>query len=98
MSQASDNQAPLSVIIPTRNAQESLPAALRALKEGALPGLIREVLVADGGSGDSAHEKLELNVPQTVYAKSAAGQLYRLQIEAAEADRVSLNTRVFVGP
>jgi rSAM/selenodomain-associated transferase 2 len=53
MSLPNDQNAPLSVIIPTRNAQESLPGALTALADGALPGLIREVIVVDGGSGDA---------------------------------------------
>jgi rSAM/selenodomain-associated transferase 2 len=53
MSLPNDQNAPLSVIIPTRNAQESLPATLTALADGALPGLIREVIVVDGGSGDA---------------------------------------------
>ena len=43
--------APLSVIIPALDAAASLPATLAALTEGR--ALIREVIVADGGSRDA---------------------------------------------
>jgi rSAM/selenodomain-associated transferase 2 len=43
---------PLSVIIPTLDAAAALPATWTALAEGAEQGLIREILVADGGSRD----------------------------------------------
>lgn len=42
----------ISVIIPTLNAGERLRAALAALVPGAIEGLIREVIVSDGGSSD----------------------------------------------
>ncbi|MEM8921571.1 MAG: glycosyltransferase, partial [Pseudomonadota bacterium] len=45
-------RAPLSIIIPTLNAQSYLPACLEALTPGLSTGLIREVLVCDGGSQD----------------------------------------------
>lgn len=46
-------RAALSVILPTLNAAEALPACLSALIEGLEAGLIREVIVTDGGSGDA---------------------------------------------
>ncbi len=45
--------APFSIIIPTLNAGESLPACLDSLLPGLDRGLIREVIVSDGGSGDA---------------------------------------------
>ena len=45
--------APISVIIPTLNAAEALPRCLEALIEGLGEGIIREVIVSDGGSGDA---------------------------------------------
>lgn len=47
--------APLSVIIPTLNAQHVLPDCLSALMEGLEAGLITELVVADGGSQDDTH-------------------------------------------
>lgn len=43
----------LSVVIPTLNSAATLPATLAPLVEGALRGLVREVVVADGGSTDA---------------------------------------------
>lgn len=45
--------APLSVIIPTLNAEAELPLCLESLMPGLEAGLIREVIVADGGSEDA---------------------------------------------
>ena len=42
----------LSVVIPTLNAAAHLPRALGALMEGLHAGLIKEVIVVDGGSDD----------------------------------------------
>lgn len=43
----------LSVIIPTLNAAATLPACLEALVPGAVDGLIKELIVSDGGSTDA---------------------------------------------
>ncbi len=42
----------ISVVIPTLNAETGLAASLSALVEAAVQGLVREVIVADGGSTD----------------------------------------------
>lgn len=42
----------ISVIIPTLNAQLTLPRCFDALIGATVRGLVREVIVADGGSGD----------------------------------------------
>lgn len=42
----------ISVIIPTLNAQDSLPGTLTALVPAAVEGLVREVIIVDGGSTD----------------------------------------------
>lgn len=43
----------ISVIIPTLNARAELPKCLAALVPAALEGVIREVIIADGGSTDA---------------------------------------------
>ena len=43
----------ISVIIPTLNAEAGLPACFDCLAKGAIDGVIREVIIADGGSGDA---------------------------------------------
>ena len=44
--------APLSVIVPTLDAAGTIGPALASLSEGLTDGLIRELILADGGSGD----------------------------------------------
>jgi glycosyltransferase involved in cell wall biosynthesis len=43
----------ISVVIPTLNASATLPAALESLIPAAVHGLVREVIVVDGGSSDA---------------------------------------------
>lgn len=70
--------AEISVIIPTLNAAGTLPKCLEALIEGLSAGLIRELIVTDGGSTDET-----LNIAESagaLIAKGAAsrgGQLQR---------------------
>ncbi|MFC4671712.1 glycosyltransferase [Seohaeicola nanhaiensis] len=45
--------AQISVIVPTLDAEAVLPGCLMALMEGLGAGLIRELIVTDGGSGDA---------------------------------------------
>jgi len=49
-------RAPVSVIIPTLNAENHLPTLLASLFEGLDAGLIREVIVSDSGSADATCE------------------------------------------
>jgi len=49
----------LSVVIPTLDAVTSLPATLAALEAARADGLLREVLVVDGGSADATIEIAE---------------------------------------
>lgn len=45
--------ADISIIIPTLDAEDQLPGCLAALMEGLSAGLIRELIVTDGGSVDA---------------------------------------------
>ena len=45
-------RAPISGVIPTLNSADALPETLAHLVEGLNAALIREVIVADGGSTD----------------------------------------------
>ncbi|NOX74175.1 MAG: glycosyltransferase [Alphaproteobacteria bacterium] len=49
-------RAPISVIIPTLNSASGLAAMVSTLFEGLEAGLIRELIVSDGGSGDATLE------------------------------------------
>lgn len=46
----------ISVVIPTLNAEASLPDTLSALIPATVEGLVREVIVVDGGSTDSTRD------------------------------------------
>lgn len=46
----------LSIVIPTLNAAVTLPRTLCALVPGAIDGLVKEVIIADGGSRDATGE------------------------------------------
>ncbi len=48
--------APISVVIPTLNAARDLPETAAALMPGLSEGLIRELVVSDGGSTDGTLE------------------------------------------
>jgi rSAM/selenodomain-associated transferase 2 len=45
----------ISVVVPTLNAEETLPRTLSALVPAAAEGIVREVVVSDGGSTDATH-------------------------------------------
>ncbi|MBO9410249.1 MULTISPECIES: TIGR04283 family arsenosugar biosynthesis glycosyltransferase [unclassified Ruegeria] len=70
--------APISIVIPTLNAAETLPATLQALMEGLHTGLIRELIVTDGGSTDPTLEIAdEAGAEIVTGAASRGGQLRR---------------------
>lgn len=48
--------APISIVIPTLNAGDALPACLQAVMEGLHGGLIHELVISDGGSNDHTAE------------------------------------------
>ncbi len=65
-------RAPVSVIIPTLNAATTLPGCAAALMEGLDAGLIREVIVSDGGSTDAT-----LSVAESIGAEIVTGPASR---------------------
>lgn len=79
-------RAPVSVILPTLNAAAALPRTLGALGEGLSAGLIREVVLSDGGSTDAtARIAAEAGARMVSGAPSRGGQLRR-GAEAASGD------------
>lgn len=49
-------RAPLSIVIPTLNAEDELPETLASLMEGLPAGIIRELVISDGGSEDNTRK------------------------------------------
>ncbi|OIQ46042.1 MAG: glycosyl transferase [Roseobacter sp. MedPE-SW] len=70
--------APISVVIPTLNSAAELSGSLGALMEGLAEGLIREVVISDGGSTDKTLELAEeAGAELAAGAPSRGGQLRR---------------------
>ena len=79
-------RAPLSVIVPTLNAAPALPGLLHALMEGVEAGLIRDLIVSDGGSTDATREIAEAaGATWIAGAPGRGGQLAR-GARAAQGD------------
>jgi hypothetical protein len=67
-------RAPVSVLIPALNAQSHLPKLLASLFEGLDAGLVREVIVSDGGSSDETCEIASEAGCDVVQAERGRGQ------------------------
>jgi rSAM/selenodomain-associated transferase 2 len=73
----------ISVVIPTLNADEGLAACLTAIVPAAVEGLVREVIVVDGGSSDRTLKIVEQSGADLV--RSAPGRGEQLSEGAARA-------------
>lgn len=76
-------RAPLSIVIPTLNAAGSLPTCLAALMEGLHCGIIRELIVVDGGSTDATLQIAE--AAGAIIKTTAPSRGGQLRAGAAEA-------------
>lgn len=81
-------RAKLSVVIPTLNAAEALPGCLAALMEGVEAGLIRELVMSDGGSDDATAAIAEEAGAKLVQGAPSRGGQLRRGAEATEGDWV----------
>ncbi|GAA4222788.1 hypothetical protein GGQ68_000989 [Sagittula marina] len=79
-------RAPISVVIPTLNAQACLPRCLMALGEGLNAGLIRELVVSDGGSTDATVRVAEAAGAEVVSGPASRGGQLRRGCDAAQGD------------
>lgn len=79
-------RAPISVIIPTLNAEAALPGCLTALGEGLAEGLIRELVITDGGSSDSTLRIAEEAGAKLVAGPASRGAQLRRGAAAAEGE------------
>jgi rSAM/selenodomain-associated transferase 2 len=71
-------RAPISVIIPTLNSADGLAAMVGTLFEGLEAGLIRELIISDGGSSDATQKIAEeLGAKITSGGVGRGGQLKR---------------------
>ena len=75
----------LSIIIPTLNAERTLPRTLAALVEPAVRGLVREVILADGGSTDMTPPIAETTGAHFLRAERGRGAQLRAGAAAARS-------------
>ncbi len=78
--------APLSIIIPTRNSAGMLPRTLQALMEGVEAGMIRELIIADGGSEDATVKIAESAGAEVLIGEPSRGGQLRQGAAAARAE------------
>ena len=83
----------LSVIIPTRDSERALVHTLVALVPGATAGVVREVIVADGGSRDETEQVAD--IAGCVFLSS--GQSLGARLKAA-AERARGEWLMFLSP
>lgn len=76
----------ISVIIPTLNAADALPRCLEALMQGLEAGLIRELIVVDGGSGDGTGAIAQAWGAQVLVAPASRGGQLRIGCAAAKGE------------
>ena len=78
--------APLSIIIPTLNAAADLPLCLESLMPGLEAGLVREVIVSDGGSEDATVVISEAAGARLMTGASGRGAQLSAGAEAARGE------------
>ena len=78
--------APLSVVIPTLNAASDLPPTAEALLEGVSSGLVRELVISDGGSTDETRAVARELGARWIEGPPGRGGQMRRGTEAAVGD------------
>ncbi len=76
----------ISIIIPTLNAAEQLPASLASLVDGAVSGLVKELIIVDGGSDDPTLSIADAAGATILAGKTGRGQQLQQGANAARAD------------
>ena len=76
----------ISVVIPTLNAEAGLTATLSALVPATVQGLVREVIIADGGSEDGTSEIADIAGAEFVTCDKGRGPQLAAGAEQARSD------------
>lgn len=81
------DQVKLAVVIPTLNAEKTLAATLKSLRSGRALGLVSEVVVADGGSGDGTRHVTQAFRARPMVVTRGRGSQLAAGARAALGDR-----------
>ena len=73
----------ITVVIPTLNAQAGLPRTLAALVPAAIDGVVRNVVIVDGGSTDATAEIADEAGAQLIRSEKGRGQQLALGARSA---------------
>ncbi len=76
----------ISVVIPTLNSEAELPATLTALVPAAIEGVVRDVIVVDGGSSDGTEKIAEMAGADFLRATKGRGAQLAAGAQAAKGD------------
>jgi rSAM/selenodomain-associated transferase 2 len=76
--------AMISVVVPTLNAESDLPRTLAALVPAAIEGIVREVIIVDGGSTDATARIAEATGANFIAAEQGRGQQLATGAKAAK--------------
>lgn len=79
-------RAPISVIVPTLNAETRLGACLGSLMEGVEAGIVRELIVCDGGSDDNTAALAKEWGAEVITAPASRGGQLRAGCDRAKGD------------
>ncbi len=92
-------RAPISIVIPAVNAAAELPGTLASLGEGLQEGLIRELVISDGGSTDGTRSIAEAAGAEWVTGEAGrGGQLARGVAASEGAWLLCLHADTQLGP
>ncbi|WP_135501402.1 TIGR04283 family arsenosugar biosynthesis glycosyltransferase [Roseovarius aestuariivivens] len=78
--------AKLSIVMPTLNAEDALRRSLPALAEGLQTGLIRELVISDGGSTDATLKIADTAGAEIVEGPASRGGQLRRGAEVARGE------------
>ena len=76
--------AMISVVVPTLNAEADLPRTLTALVPAAIEGIVREVIIVDGGSTDATARIAEATGAHFIAAERGRGGQLAAGAQAAK--------------
>ena len=79
-------RAPISIVIPTLNSQNTVRKTLASLFEGIEAGIVKELIVVDGGSTDETREIVEECGGKFISSAASRGYQLKKGVNLAKGD------------